>query len=121
MIGTTALTADDLLWNWARWCWAGETVGNLQPYVPHQDTFQPILFDHALAVDRLHRALPRPDQMVVIAEYPQKNVRFGMLSATQRRVMARRWIGTTTGVWLTDEQYGLLLERFISVVERELV
>ncbi|NLZ11640.1 MAG: hypothetical protein GX086_09960 [Alcaligenaceae bacterium] len=118
---TSSFGADDILWNWARWCWAGETVGNMQPYTSWDETFQPILIEHAQAVDRLHRALPRPAQMVVIAEYPQKNVRFGRLNAAQRRVMARRWIGDTTGVWLTNEHYGACLDRFMTTIEKELL
>src|SRR5690606_642247 len=59
MTETATLTADDLLWNWARWCWAGETVGNMVPYQPHRDDFRPIMVEHAQAVERLHGALPR--------------------------------------------------------------
>lgn len=117
---TLTLTADDLLWNWARWCWAGETVGNMTPYQPARDDFNPIMIDHAQAVERMHQALPRHEQMVVIAEYPQKNVRFGMLNEQQRRVLARRWIGTTTGVWMTDELYSLYLGLFRDAVGRQL-
>lgn len=120
MINAPALTADDLLWNWARWCWAGDTVGNMEPYQAHRDDFKPIMVEHALAVERMYRALPRPEQMVIIAEYPQKNVRFGMLSEPQRRTLARRWIYETTGVYVTDEQYGLYLGLFRDAVRREL-
>lgn len=117
---TLTLTAEDLLWNWARWCWAGDTVGNMAPYESPRDDFQPIMIDHAHAVDRMHQALPRHEQMVVIAEYPQKNVRFGRYAAQQRRVLARRWIGETTGAYLTDDQYRLYLGLFRDAVAREL-
>lgn len=120
MIEASALTADDLLWNWARWCWAGDTVGNMEPYQAPHDDFKPIMVEHAQAVERMHRALPRHEQMVIIAEYPQKNVRFGALSDQQRREHARRWIGATTGVWLTANDYQLYLGLFRDAVRRAL-
>lgn len=121
MTETATLTADDLLWTWARWCWAGETVGNMAPYRAQRDDFKPLMIEHALAVDARHKALPRHEQMVIIAEYPQKNVRFGMLNAQQRRVLARRWIGVSTGVWMTDDEYGQHLAGFRERIERELL
>lgn len=117
-----SLTADDLLWNWARWTWSGETVGNMVRYVPweHEDG-RPIIVDHARRVDALHRRLPHHERMIVIAEYPQKNVMFADLEAHERREAARRWIAEVTGVHLTDHHYRLYLGLFKHVVEREML
>jgi len=79
------MTADDLLWNWARWCWSGETVGNMTPYVSWEDDHRPINQEHAQVVERMHRALPHHEGMVITAEYPQKNVKFAGLYARRTR------------------------------------
>ncbi|WP_238925067.1 hypothetical protein [Achromobacter insuavis] len=114
------LTGDDLLWNWARWTWSGATVGNMLGYVSWEDDHRPINYDHAMAVEAMHAALPWHERMVVIAEYPQKNAKFGNLDAKARIKTARAWIATTTGVALTENEYKLYLGLFRSQVEREL-
>src|SRR5690606_19888174 len=116
-VGDRGLTADDLLWNWARWCWSGETVGNMERYVSYEDDHRPIMFEHAVVVETLHAALPQHERMIVIAEYPQKNVMFGHIeSASARCAAARRWIGSVTGVALTEPQYKLYLGFFKDAV-----
>ncbi|ANY17238.1 hypothetical protein [Bordetella pseudohinzii] len=114
------LTGDDLLWNWARWCWSGATVGNMEAYVSREDDRRPINADHARAVEAMHASLPRHERMVIIAEYPQKNAKFGNLTAAQRRTAARRWIRSTTGVSLGETEYKLYLGLFRDQVERRL-
>lgn len=115
------LTADDLLWNWARWSWSGETVGNMAAHIPWDDDSREIHFDHANAVDRLHKQLPWHERMIVIAEYTQKNSRFAGMDTRQRREKARRWIEETTGVHLTDTQYKLYLGLFKNTIARKLL
>lgn len=115
------LTGDDLLWNWARWCWSGETVGNMTPYVSREDDYRPINHDQARAVDAMHRSLPHHEGMVITAEYPQKNALFAGLPARQRQEAARRWIGSVTGVWLTEHEYKLYLGLFRGAVEEKLL
>lgn len=116
------LSGDDLLWNWTRWCWSGATVGNMEPYVPEDEgDCRPVNEDHAQAVDRLYRRLPRHEAMVVQAEYTRKNSQFGRYSATERRVQARRWIQQATGAVLRDEDYRRHLDQFRSLVEREVL
>lgn len=114
------LTGDDLLWNWCRWTWSGETVGNMERYVPWEDDHRPINTDHALAVDAMHAALPWHERMVIIAEYTQKNAMFGDLDARTRQTKALAWIEYTTGVVLTDTDYKLYLGLFRGQVERRL-
>ncbi|KAA0911939.1 hypothetical protein FQ179_01980 [Pusillimonas sp. ANT_WB101] len=115
------MDADDLIWNWARWNWSGETVGNMAPYISWEDDPRPINHDHALAVDALHKALPHHESMVITAEYPQKNARFGGLHARARAEAARRWIGCVTGVWLSEQEYALYLGFFRNEVGRRLL
>ncbi|WP_368647737.1 hypothetical protein ABRZ00_12810 [Castellaniella ginsengisoli] len=115
------LTGHDLLWNWARWCWTGETPGNMARYVPQEDDHRPIMVDHALAVQVLYERLPRHEMMIIQAEYTRKNSWFGSLSADGRRTMARRWIQEVTGAVLRQEDYVRLLERFQRRVETEVL
>lgn len=118
---TRTMSADDLLWNWARHCWSGSTVGNMEHYVPWEDDHRPINVDHARAVGAMHQALPWHERMVIIAEYPQKNRLFAGMHARQRIEAALRWIGRTTGVWLTETEYKLYLGLFKTAVERKLL
>lgn len=115
----SALTAEDLLWNWARWCWTGPNVGNLPRVIPLEDQFRPILKDQAEAVDRLHQALPHHEAMIIIAEYPQRHERFAGLEPAARRDRARAWINRATGINLTITQYKLYLGFFKDKVQRE--
>ncbi|QDJ44816.1 hypothetical protein [Bordetella hinzii] len=115
------LTGDDLLWNWARWCWSGATVGNMTPYVSWEDDHRPINTDHAKAVEAMHASLPHHERMVIIAEYTKKNSLFGDLEPRQRIDAARRWIREVTGVNLSETEYKLYLGLFRSEVERRLV
>lgn len=112
------ISADDILWNWARWCWSGETVGNMTPYVSWEDDHRPINHDQARIVEGMHKALPHHEGMVITAEYPQKNAMFGDLHAKARQEAARRWIGQVTGVWLTENEYKLYLGLFRDAVGR---
>ncbi|MNL64636.1 hypothetical protein D3C87_1888700 [compost metagenome] len=68
----------------------------------------------------MHAALPWHERMVIIAEYPQKNAKFGGLDPKGRRKAARAWIATTTGVALTETEYKLYLGLFRGQVERRL-
>ncbi|QTC00502.1 hypothetical protein JYG33_03275 [Alcaligenes sp. SORT26] len=115
------LSGDDLLWNWARWCWSGETVGNMERYVPWEDDYRPINQDHAEAVNILYQCLPLYQAMVVQAEYTRKNSHFGNLSASERLVVARRWIRQITGAILRDEDYKRHLKGFRAKVEKEVL
>ena len=123
MIQTTssAISADDLLWNWARWCWSGETPGNMPRYVSWEDDYRPINHDQAIVVEAMHRKLPHHESMVITAEYPQKNAMFGELHARARCEAARRWIGRVTDVWLTEREYLLYLGLFKNAVERRIL
>lgn len=112
---------DDLLWNWARNCWSGETVGNMERYVPWEDDFRPISREHAEVVDRMHQTLPHHEGMIITAEYPQRNVRFASMHARQRMEAARRWIGQATGQWLSEHEYALYLGFFKDDVSRKLL
>ncbi|MDF8364530.1 hypothetical protein [Achromobacter anxifer] len=114
------LTGDDLLWNWARWTWSGETVGNMETYISEEEDYRPINHHHAMVVDEMHAALPWHERMIIIAEYPQKNVKFGQLGARARRERALDWIADTTGIALTDTEYKLYLGLFRGLVERRL-
>lgn len=118
---TQRYDADSIFWNWARWCWAGETVGNMTPYVSWEDDYRPINYDQARAVDAMHKALPHHEGMVITSEYPQKNAMFGELHAKARMEAACRWIGQVTGVWLTEEEYKLYLGLFKDQVGRKLL
>lgn len=117
----SSMTPDDLLWNWARWCWSGTTVGNMQPYVPWEDDHRPIMTDHARTVDELHQTLPWHERMVIIAEYPQKNKLFADMHTRQRMEAALRWIAKETGVYLKEPEYRLYLGLFKDQVGRELL
>jgi len=66
-----------------------------------EEVNQPIQIHHAEVVEARHAALPRYERMIVIAEYPQKNVMFKDVNAQQRGQAARRWIAETTGIHLT--------------------
>lgn len=115
------LTGNDLIWNWVRWCWVGETPGNMARYVPEEDDHRPIMEEHALAVDALYRRLPRHEAMIIQAEYTRKNSWFGSLSADGRRTVARRWIREATGAALRDEDYERHLQQFRTKVEMEVL
>lgn len=91
------------------------------PYAPDDDDFRPINYDHARLVDAMHKALPHHEGMVITAEYPQKNVRFGHLNSEARVRAARRWISLVTGVHLTEHDYKLYLGFFKSEVERRVL
>lgn len=112
------VTADDLLWNWARWCWSGETVGNMERYVSWEGDYRPINHTQAQIIDAMHKGLPHHEGMVITAEYPQKNAMFGELHANARTEAARRWIGLVTGEWLTAHEYKLYLGLFKDEVKR---
>lgn len=118
---TKQIDADSLLWNWARWCWHGETVGNMEPYVSWEDDYRPINHEHARVVEAMHRALPHHEGMVITAEYPQKNAMFGDLHARARMEAACRWIRQVTGVRLTEHEYKLYLGFFKDEVGRKLL
>lgn len=112
-------TADDLLWNWARWCWSGETVGNMAPHIPYDDEARDKVLDSdARIVEEMHAALPWHERMVIIAEYPKKNVMFEGLDSKARCRVARVWIKERSGVELTDTQYRLYLGLFKDKVKR---
>lgn len=115
--------ADSILWNWARWCASGERVGNMADVVPYDEDEEArkpgINVQQAEAVDRLHLTLPHHEQMIVIAEYPQRNGRFAGLPARQRREKAQRWIQDVTGVWIREPEYKLYLGIFKELVWRE--
>lgn len=116
------LTGHDLIWNWARWCWAGETPGNMERYVPWEDEHRtPINQEHALAVERLHKSLRQHERMVIIAEYPRKNAWFGHVSSDERRAWVRRWVQHVTGAVLRDDDYKLIIARFQERVEKEVL
>ncbi|WP_368648990.1 hypothetical protein ABRY95_13885 [Castellaniella ginsengisoli] len=115
------LNGHDLIWNWARWCWTGETPGNMQRYVPQEDDHRPIMVDHARAVQVLYERLSRHEMMIIQAEYTRKNSWFGHLSADGRRTVARRWIQEVTGAVLRQEDYVRLLDAFRDRVEREVL
>ena len=117
----SSCTVDDILWNWARWCWTGETVGNMAHYIPYDDTFRPICVEQAVVVDQIHRQLQREQQMVAIAEYPQRHTRFAKLDRKERSEKARRWIHGVTGRWLRDFEYREHLDGFKRAVEVELL
>lgn len=116
----SSLTGEDLLWNWARWSWSGATVGNMEAYVSWEDDHRPINYDHARAVEDMRAALPWHERMVVIAEYPQKNAKFGGMDPKARRRAAREGIADTTGVAINEAEYKLYLGLFRNQVERKL-
>lgn len=117
------IDADSLLWNWARWCNSGAVVGNMVDYIPFDDDDKPtpICAAHAEIVDRLHQLLPRPQRMIIIAEYPQRRIRFRGLGAKVRSEKARRWIYTATGIWIRDFEYQIKLCEFKKEVEGRLL
>ena len=116
------IDADSLLWNWARWCNSGAVVGNMPDYIPFDDEQKdPICTAHAEAVDRLHQLLPHHQRMIVIAEYPQRRIRFHGLNARSRSEKARRWIYEVTGIWVRDFEYQIDLSRFKKQVEVRLL
>ncbi|NYT38886.1 hypothetical protein ERD78_18785 [Allopusillimonas soli] len=106
------IDADSLLWNWARYCWSGATVGNMMPYLVDKVASEPVNMYQALVIDRMHRTLPHHEGMIITAEYPQRNVRFFDLQEHERMQAARRWIAQITGVHLTDNEYRLYLGLF---------
>lgn len=120
---TRPYDADSILWNWARWCASGERVGNMLDVVPYDDeeeALKPgIEVQQAEAVDRLHKTLPHHEQMIIIAEYPQRHGFFHGLPARQRREKAQRWIQDVTGVWIREPEYKLYLGLFKELVWRE--
>jgi len=56
---------------------------------PWGDDPRRILYDHAQVVETLHAALSWHERMVISAEYPQKNAKFGGLDPKGRRKAAR--------------------------------
>lgn len=118
-ITSRPVSAEDILWNWARWCWSGETVGNMAPYVSWEDNPIGICHDQARIVEKLHKELPHHEGMVITAEFPQKNAMFGGLHAKARMESARRWIGRVTGIWLTEAEYKIYLGMFKGRIERK--
>lgn len=114
------ITADDLLRNWAAYVWSGPTVGNMEAYVPWDDDGWPVHTDHAKAVEDMHKTLPWHERMVIIAEYPQRKHLFSGMTASERLGAARRWIGQTTGVWLSEPEYRIYLDAFKRSIERRL-
>lgn len=113
------LNADAVLWNWARWCWSGASVGNMTWYEPETEDYRPIEVGHAMKVERLHQALPLVERMIIIAEYPQRYERFAGLEAQQRRMAALRWIARVTGKTVSATEYRLYLGLFKDKVKRE--
>lgn len=113
------VSVEDILWNWARWCWSGETVGNMMPYASWEDNLIGICHDQARIVEGMHKALPHHEGMVITAEFPQKNAMFGDLHAKARMEAARRWIGQATGIWLTEAEYQIYLGMFKGRIERK--
>ena len=111
--------ANAVLWNWARWCWSGASVGNMAWYEPATEDYHPIEMGHAMAVERLHQALPLLERMIIIAEYPQRHERFAGLDAHQRRTAALRWIAQVTGKAISATEYRLYLGLFKDKVKRE--
>ena len=111
--------ADAVLWNWARWCWAGAPVGNMAYYVPETDEYCPIQTDQAQSVERLHKELPHHEAMIIIAEYPQRHERFEGLGAHERRSAALCWIAQVTGKAISATEYRLYLGLFKDKVKRE--
>ncbi|WP_394065407.1 hypothetical protein [Alcaligenes sp. WGS1538] len=90
------------------------------PYDDEEEALKPgIEVQQAEAVDRLHKTLPHHEQMIIIAEYPQRNGRFAGLPARQRRERAQRWIQDVTGVWIREPEYKLYLGLFKELVWRE--
>ncbi|WP_287820134.1 hypothetical protein [Achromobacter sp.] len=81
---------------------------------------RPINYDHALAVEAMHAALPWHERMVIISEYTQKNSLFGGMDARARIRAALRWIETTTGTRLTEGEYKIYLGMFRNEVERKI-
>lgn len=67
-------------------------------FIPEEDESPPILIDQAVAVDSLHKALPRHGAMIIIAEYPQQHERFAGLESAKRAERARDWISRITGI-----------------------
>ena len=126
-----SLTADDLLWNWTWWQAQGESVGNMDRYLFEDEEEEKsrrhrlILEDQARQVDALFRRLPHHERMIITAEYPQKNVRFGGMPARQRQQVARRWIANVTfklygtAISLSDLEYKLYLGLFKDKIDRE--
>jgi len=113
------LSADALLWNWARWCWQGETVGNMAVYFPEDErAFETIQQDHGQAVQDLYSRQHRYVQMAVTAEYPQKHVRFAGLDQGERQATACRWIKQATAVCLTGREYRLAVDQFRALIRR---
>ena len=116
----SSLTGDDLLWNWCRWSWSGTCVGNMSIHYDEDVDPRPINFDHAMAVEAMHAALPWHERMIVIAEYTQKNNMFAGMDAKTRIRAALRWIETTTEIRLTEGEYKIYLGMFRNQVERRL-
>ena len=115
------LSAEDLLFNWARWCHRGERVGNMDIYLSESDETPPPVMEYlAERVQALFDRLPRYEQMILIAEYPQRNIKFPGLNYHQRNDSARRWIKQTLKVDLTYRQYGLYLKMFKTRIEQEI-
>ncbi|CAB3726734.1 hypothetical protein LMG26690_04411 [Achromobacter animicus] len=65
---------------------------------------RPILHDQVQVVEAMHSALPWHERMMIIAEYPQRNAKFGGLDPKGRRKAARACIATTTGVALMETE-----------------
>ncbi|WP_424624453.1 hypothetical protein [Achromobacter marplatensis] len=116
---TSHLTGHDFLLNWARSENSGPSVGNMAPHF-HESEPRPVNEYHAQKVREMYQKLPWHEQMILQAEYSNRQRLFGDASAKERRPAAIRWIGQITGVWLNDTQYKLYLGLFRNEVERRL-
>jgi hypothetical protein len=91
------------------------------PHCDDEEALKPVILpEQAEQVDRLHKTLPHHEQMIIIAEYPQRHGFFQGLPARQRREKAQRWIQDVTGVWIREPEYKLYLGLFKELVWREL-
>lgn len=119
------IDADSLLWNWARSCHSGPRVGNMEDYIPYDESDRSLQMEQAEKIEEMHQLLPHAHRMVIIAEYPQRKSRFGGLSRKARSERARHWIYEATaitppdyqGVWLRDFEYERVLCLFKQKVE----
>ncbi len=91
----------------------------MSQFIPYEDNPTPINIEQAEKIEQLHKKLSQSEQMVVIAEYTQRNGMFAGLNAKQRREKAQRWINSVTGVWLRECEYIQSLDRFKDLVDRE--
>lgn len=116
---TTRITGHHLLLNWARSENSGPVVGNMVAHV-HESEQIPINEYHAQKVREMYDMLPWHEQMILQAEYSNRQRLFGDARGKERRIAAMRWIANTTGVTLTETEYKLYLGLFRDQVERRL-